>query len=343
MKSRRQPFYAAFVDFQKAYDTVPRHLLWAKLEAAGIRGWCLRAVQALYADVPMCVRTAEGCTNTFQSLLGLKQGCPLSLMLFGLYVDDVAAAVAAEPGADLPRLADGSPVPPLLYADDLACLATSAAGLQHQLDRLEIYAASWGLTVNVAKTKIVAFGGRQRRGAAPAAAAPTFTYNGAALEMADEFRYLGVQFHSDHVFAAAAAARAAAGSRAMHVVRRRCTELGLGRAKLQLHMFNAMVLPVVSYGAEIWSAQLVAAGSRCAATRLQLAYLRQLLGVRQTTPALVMLTETAQPPLAARWAAQIGRFWNSTLATEEGSLVRRALQLGTATAVRWRQRRQVQR
>jgi hypothetical protein len=53
-RSRRQPLYAAFVDFQKAYDTVPRHLLWAKLEAAGLQGWCLRAMQALYADVPVC-------------------------------------------------------------------------------------------------------------------------------------------------------------------------------------------------------------------------------------------------------------------------------------------------
>ena len=136
---------------------MPRHLLWAKLETVGVGGWCLRAVQALYADVPMCVRTAEGCTDAFQSLLGLKQGCPLSPMLFGLFVDDLAAAVAAEAGAALPCLGDGRPVPPLMYADDLACLATTPAGLQRQLDRLEAYAAAWGLTVNVGKTKVVVF------------------------------------------------------------------------------------------------------------------------------------------------------------------------------------------
>ena len=123
-RARKQPLYAAFVDFQKAYDTAPRHLLWAKLERAGLGGWCLQAVQALYADVPMRVRTEQGYTNTFQSLLGLKQGCPLSPMLFGLFVDDVAAAVIGGEGADLPCLSDGSSVPPLLYADDLALLAT---------------------------------------------------------------------------------------------------------------------------------------------------------------------------------------------------------------------------
>ena len=56
----------------KAYDTVPRHLLWARLEQAGLEGSCIRAVQALYANVPTCVRTSEGFTDTFQSLLGVK-------------------------------------------------------------------------------------------------------------------------------------------------------------------------------------------------------------------------------------------------------------------------------
>ena len=58
-------------------------------------GLCQQAVQALYVDVPMCVRSPEGYTEVFQSLLGLKQGCPLSPTLFGPFVDDLAAAVAA--------------------------------------------------------------------------------------------------------------------------------------------------------------------------------------------------------------------------------------------------------
>ena len=77
----------------------------------------------------MCVRSPEGCTKVFQSLLGLKQGCPLNPTLFGLFVDDLAAAVTAGEEAALPCMGNGRPVPPLLYADDLSLLATTCAGL----------------------------------------------------------------------------------------------------------------------------------------------------------------------------------------------------------------------
>ena len=45
----------------------------------------------------------------------------------------------------------------LLYADDLALVATSLEGLQAQLDLLHAYAAKWKLTVNIDKTKAVVF------------------------------------------------------------------------------------------------------------------------------------------------------------------------------------------
>ena len=84
-----QALYCCFVDFQKAFDCVPRHLLWQKLQARGVTGWFLEAIKALYNDVPVCVRTAQGLSQCFPSLMGTKQGCALSPTLFGLYIDDL--------------------------------------------------------------------------------------------------------------------------------------------------------------------------------------------------------------------------------------------------------------
>jgi hypothetical protein len=66
----KQPLYSCFVDFKKAYDTVPRDLLWEKLQRIGVHGEFLRGVQALYADVPMALQFEGGCPKHFRALWG---------------------------------------------------------------------------------------------------------------------------------------------------------------------------------------------------------------------------------------------------------------------------------
>ena len=95
-RATKAPLYTCFVDFRKAYDSVPRDLLWTKLERLGVHGWFLDGIKALYADVPMVVKTAHGQTASFQSVMGVKQGCPLSPTLFGLYLDDLEEAMRAK-------------------------------------------------------------------------------------------------------------------------------------------------------------------------------------------------------------------------------------------------------
>ena len=93
-------------------------------------------MQALYADVPMSVSVPGLQGGVFQATQGLKQGCPLSPTLFSLYIDDfeqrMITADSGGAGFDLPALVEGCPAPQVLYADDMALLATSARGLQAQ-------------------------------------------------------------------------------------------------------------------------------------------------------------------------------------------------------------------
>lgn len=321
--------YACFVDFKKAYDTVPRDLLWSKLAGKGINGFILDAVKALYATVPVCVKVGGVLTAPFQSHLGLKQGCPLSPTLFGLYIDDFEGeALRDSANLDMPTLG-GSPAPPLLYADDLALLATTQGGLQRQLGLLERYADRWRLTVNVAKTKVVIF--RPLRRLAWASKGVELSYKGEALTVVTSFRYLGVELHSTQPLGYAATPLASSGSRALHALRRRCAELGISDPGLRCELFDALVRPVVSYGAEIWATQFLLGGKN-PGEQLHCTFLRRELGVRGSTPGMVVLAEFGRFPLWVEWAQATARFWSRVASMDQDRLLRKAFDLSCQMA-----------
>ena len=85
--------------------------------------------------------------------MGVKQGCPLSPTLFGLYVDGLEKHLLETADIDAPTLM-GVMVPLLLYADDLILMSESASGLQKQLDALASFCEELQVTVNLSKTKV---------------------------------------------------------------------------------------------------------------------------------------------------------------------------------------------
>jgi hypothetical protein len=77
----------------------------------------------------------------------------------------------------------------LMYTDDMCLFALSPTDLQHMLDTLHCYNDEWNLTLNVDKTKIVVFrnGGKIREN-------EKWFYNGKEIEVANQFKYLGMLF-----------------------------------------------------------------------------------------------------------------------------------------------------
>ena len=108
-KQTHGKLYTCFVDFKKAFDTVPRGLLWQVLETVGIRGPILDCIKILYSHDSAAVRTQEGISDIFDCL----QGCPLSATLFGL--SGLEQHLMDTPGHDAPSLS-GVLIRLLLYA-----------------------------------------------------------------------------------------------------------------------------------------------------------------------------------------------------------------------------------
>ena len=76
-----------FVDFRKAFYTVPRDKLWNILQELKVP-FELRVVAIrLYENVIAKFKSNEGWSKDIKCNIGVKKGFPLSPTLFGIYID----------------------------------------------------------------------------------------------------------------------------------------------------------------------------------------------------------------------------------------------------------------
>ena len=158
-----------------------------------------------------------------------------------------------------------------------------------------------------------------------AVAAPLLTYKSAPIDVLDKFTYLGVELHSTQGFAEAGAARAAAARRAALALQNRCADLCLHDPTLMLHLFDALVRPVMLYGVEAWGPGALCSDPTLAGCEVvQRKFLRCLLGVRDSTPNASVLGEVAAFPLAHTAATLLCRFWNRLVDMPDDRLAKQA-------------------
>jgi hypothetical protein len=79
-----QKVYVAFMDLEKAYDRVPRGLLWRVPQEYRVGGELLRAIISLYRDGRSCARVSGKKSDLFDARVRLHKGCVLSPPVCGL-------------------------------------------------------------------------------------------------------------------------------------------------------------------------------------------------------------------------------------------------------------------
>ena len=79
---KNKRLYFVFVDLEKAFDRVPRQVLWWAMRKLGVEEWIVRLVQALYDGAKCRVRVNHKLGQPFSVKVGLHQGSVLSPLLF---------------------------------------------------------------------------------------------------------------------------------------------------------------------------------------------------------------------------------------------------------------------
>lgn len=144
--SERLPLVAVSIDIEKAFDKVSRPILWAKLKHFGASGPLLDLVKMMYSDPKVTIRLNRryskfiGCSN------GVLQGCPLSPLLFIIYISDIPITSLYNP------LLNGQRVSALMLADDVLLLATSSLGMENKISLLSRFLHNHKLRLNASKS-----------------------------------------------------------------------------------------------------------------------------------------------------------------------------------------------
>ena len=71
LSGKNLTLYYAFVDLEKAFDRVPRKVLWWAMRTVGIEEWVVRLVQGMYRNARSRVRVGGSYSEEFDVTVGV--------------------------------------------------------------------------------------------------------------------------------------------------------------------------------------------------------------------------------------------------------------------------------
>jgi len=181
---KRGKLIAVFVDLKAAFDSVDRRILLDAMRERGVREGLVERVTEVLRETKSRVRAGGEVEEGFWVARGVRQGCPLSPLLFNILMADLEEEMGKIKWGGI-KVGEER-VYTLTYADDMVVLAEEEGEMRSLLERLERYLGKKGLELNAEKTKVLRFregGGRFKK--------MDWRWKRKKLEEVKEYKYLG--------------------------------------------------------------------------------------------------------------------------------------------------------
>lgn len=150
-KEYNKIYYLGFVDFNKAFDSLEHYYIWESLERQGVHDKYIRLLKIIYDKSIAQVKT-ELTGDEFAIERGVRQGDPISPKLFSAVLEMIFRKMDWDNfGLNI----NGEKLNHLRFADDLILFAECPKILEKMLQQLSDESANAGLTINIAKTKLM--------------------------------------------------------------------------------------------------------------------------------------------------------------------------------------------
>lgn len=173
-----------YLDYQKAFDTVPHKRLLLKLEAIGVRGVLVKWIEAFLVDRIQRVIVEGELSDWTNVLSGVPQGSVLGPTLFLIYINDLSDAIKSTVK---------------LFADDTKVYRTIKASediqvLQDDLCKMCKWAEVWQMQFNIEKCKTMHINGNEEHANYYMVTSDNTRVN---LQVVNEEKDLGIKISND--------------------------------------------------------------------------------------------------------------------------------------------------
>jgi hypothetical protein len=320
-RSEKLTTHVAFIDIQKAYDSVDRPTLWARLRAVGLDEATLACIMRMYSHVrfKLVLNGEDG--PEFEVERGVRQGCPLSPTLFLAFINGVIQEL--RDSGDAVKVALGIEVAALFWADDVVILAADEERLQRQLDRLVKSLNVLRLRASTSKTVAMVI---KRHPNARVKEPPVVRVRiyGEEIKQVSSFEYLGATISEDLSAELFYRKRVASGLMAtIHLSRLACRAGGLP-AWFRRNMWNMFGRPKMEYAVAAYPSI-----SNELAHDLDVVQWRHggsIMGLTSgQVPHAAVMGDLDLVPLSARFNELSLRFWGRVACAPATSLMRKVI------------------
>ncbi|XP_067207866.1 golgin subfamily A member 6-like protein 22 [Linepithema humile] len=164
LEKKKGKMTALFIDLKAAFDSVDRGVLVGAMRERGVREGLVERVEEVLKETKSKVRVGGEVGENFWTARGVKQGCPLSPLLFNIMLADIEEEMGKVKRGGVKLR--GNRIYSLAYADDMVLVAEEEEEVRGMMERLERYLERKKLELNTKKTKIMRFrkgGGRWKK------------------------------------------------------------------------------------------------------------------------------------------------------------------------------------
>ena len=233
-REQKKDLHMVFIDLEKAYDKIPRNVMWWALEKHKVPAKYITLIKDMYDNVVTSVRTSDVDTDDFPIKIGLHQGSALSPYLFALVMDEVTRDIQG----DIPWC--------MLFADDVVLVDDSRTGVNRKLELWRQTLESKGFRLSRTKTEYMMCGFSTTR-----CEEEEVSLDGQVVPRKDTFRYLGSMLQEDGGIDEDVNHRIKAGWMKWRQASGILCDKRVPQ-KLKGKFYRTAVRPAMLYGAECW-------------------------------------------------------------------------------------------